>query len=382
MRIFQAYLFRQILGPTLAILGILSAIALLTQGLSQLDLIIEERSSAMTYLWVTLLATPQLIAIILPLAVFFGTMSALNRLQTESELVVAQTSGMSPWTVVSPLLRLATYAALTHLTINLFVQPAAYREMRETLFEARGNLTGALLREGIFTNPAPGLTFYAREVRQGGDLRALLIDDVRNPSERVTYTARTGLLASVDGAPAIVMSDGTVQRIDQSGQMQFGDFRRYVFDLGPFLSRERDLVLKPSDRFLPELLYPDMTNYYDSRNSDKLLAEGHHRLASPLVNFALVLIAAIAVLGGDFSRRGFARRILIGVAAGLVVRLATLTLQQTAADDPSLNWVQYAAPVGAASVAFCWLMLGRKRRSRQRGASGLPDPPTLLRSPG
>lgn len=382
MKIFQAYLFRQILYPTLAILGVLSTIALLTQGLTQLDLIVEERSSALTYLWVTLLATPQLIAIILPLALFFGSMSALNRLQTESELVVAQTSGMSPWTVASPLLRLATYAALAHLVINLFVQPAAYREMRETLFEARGNLTGALLREGMFTSPAQGLTFYAREVRPGGDLRALMIDDIRNPQERVTYTARTGLLASVDGNPAIVMSDGTVQRIDNRGQMQFGDFRQYVFDLGPFLSEERDLVLKPSDRFLPELLRPDLSNYYDVQNHDKLVAEGHHRLASPLVNFALVLIAAIAVLGGDFSRRGFARRILIAVGVGLVVRLTTLTLQQTAADDPDLNWVQYGVPVIAAVIAMAWLMLGRKRRARSSARGVSMNQPAVLRSPG
>ena len=40
MNTISAYVFRQALGPLLAILGALAAIAILTQGLNQLDIIV------------------------------------------------------------------------------------------------------------------------------------------------------------------------------------------------------------------------------------------------------------------------------------------------------------------------------------------------------
>jgi methionyl-tRNA formyltransferase len=43
----------------LAILGGLTGLALLTQGLAQLDTIVDDRRSGLAFLWITLLAVPQ-----------------------------------------------------------------------------------------------------------------------------------------------------------------------------------------------------------------------------------------------------------------------------------------------------------------------------------
>ena len=45
MNTVSAYVFRQVLTPLLAILGALAAIAILTQGLNQLDIIIGNRNA-------------------------------------------------------------------------------------------------------------------------------------------------------------------------------------------------------------------------------------------------------------------------------------------------------------------------------------------------
>src|SRR6218665_1305870 len=107
---FQRYLFRNVLRTLLAIVGGLALIALLTQGLAQdrLDLIIENRQSVVVYLWVSVLATPQIISLLMPIALFIATASALNAAHRDNEVVVAQASGMSNWQVASPVLRLAT----------------------------------------------------------------------------------------------------------------------------------------------------------------------------------------------------------------------------------------------------------------------------------
>ncbi len=111
MNTFSAYVFRQALGPLLAILGALAAIAVLTQGLNQLDIIITNRRAGLAFAWVTVLALPQLLSLILPMAVFIAVVYALNRMQNESEIAVAYGAGVSRGRVARPIIQLAVLAA-------------------------------------------------------------------------------------------------------------------------------------------------------------------------------------------------------------------------------------------------------------------------------
>ena len=74
------------------------------------------------------------------------------------------------------------------------------------------------------------------------------------------------------------------------------------------------MILEESDRYLPELFYPDMTNYYDNAQRQTCSWPRAMRACrSPLLNVAMAMLAIFAVLGGDFSRRGYAKRIAIGI---------------------------------------------------------------------
>ena len=91
---------------------------------------------------------PQLLSMILPIALFVAALVALNRLHTEQEIVVCFAGGMSRWRVISPAMRLAAAVALLALVINLWVQPPAARAMREELFKVRTDLAASLVRRG------------------------------------------------------------------------------------------------------------------------------------------------------------------------------------------------------------------------------------------
>src|SRR3990167_5338985 len=107
MHLIDRYLFRQLLGPTVLATAALTAVALLSQSLSALDIIVSQRQSALVFAKVTLLAMPQLLNMVLPIAVFVAALVAMNRLHTEQEIVVCYAGGMSRWRGVSPALRLA-----------------------------------------------------------------------------------------------------------------------------------------------------------------------------------------------------------------------------------------------------------------------------------
>ena len=65
MTLLQRYFWSQALWPLLLSLSALASLALLTQSLQTLDIIVENRESAVTFLYITILALPQLIACLL-----------------------------------------------------------------------------------------------------------------------------------------------------------------------------------------------------------------------------------------------------------------------------------------------------------------------------
>src|SRR5262245_32600405 len=195
MRLIDRYLLRQLLGPVALATLVLSAVALLSQSLGLLDLMVSQRQSALVFLKVTLLYMPQLINLILPIAVFVAALVALNRLHTEQEIVVCFAGGMSRWRVISPAIRLAATAAFLALLMNLFVQPAAYRALRQELFQVKTDLAATLVREGEFTQPAPGLTVYAQSVTGAGNLHNLFIHQMKSDGSSITYTAELGRIS-------------------------------------------------------------------------------------------------------------------------------------------------------------------------------------------
>jgi lipopolysaccharide export system permease protein len=361
---FQRYLFRNVLRTLLAVVGGLALIALLSQGLDpdQLNLIVENRQSIGVYFWVTILAVPQILSLLTPIALFIASAAALNVAHRENEIVVAQASGMSNWQVASPVMRLAILAAILHLGLNLWVQPAASRELRETVTRASTDLAASLVREGMFMSHGDGLTTFARKV-SGGEMTDLMVNDSRNPDESVTFIAKTAFLVEGETGPQLVMQNGQRQSIRDNGALEILTFTQSPFDLAPFINDQKAVILEESDRYLPELFFPDMNNYYDYDNVDMLLAEGHARISAPLLNIAMAMLAIYAVLGGDFSRRGYAKRIAIASGGALILRLAAFGAVAAGRDDPSLNILQYLIPIMViAAISFFYFVQPILRR--------------------
>ncbi|MDG2361043.1 MAG: LptF/LptG family permease, partial [Hellea sp.] len=67
MMLVQKYIGQQVLRPFILSLLALTTLALLTQSLQTIDLITKDNQSASTFFYITLLAMPKLIAIIMPI---------------------------------------------------------------------------------------------------------------------------------------------------------------------------------------------------------------------------------------------------------------------------------------------------------------------------
>ena len=359
MKLVQRYFFRQLLGPTAVATLALTGVALLSQSLGQLEIIVEQRQTAAIYAKIIALSLPQLLSLILPIAIFVASLVALNRLHTEQEIVVCFASGMSRWSVVSPAIRLASVAALLVLVVNLWASPFCARLMREELFKVRTDLAAVLVREGEFNQPAPGLTVYAQRVDQDGRLTNVFIQQQKPDGGSETFDAREATIVTTGKAPALILRHGSSQDFNREGVLNYLEFDENVFDLAPFLKTDETLTYKISDRYLHELVFPDLRHDWERWNHSKMLAEAHYRLSAPLYTFTFVGLALAAVLGGSFSRLGYGRRIAVAGAVAAALRIVGFGVQAACDDVIWLNVLQYLIPLGGAYGAYAQVV---KRR--------------------
>lgn len=366
MPLLQRYLWTQAFWPTVLTLAALAMLALLTQSLQTLDIIVENRQSALTFLKITGLALPQLIGIILPLAVFMAALYALNRMNGDSEIIVAKAAGASPWQIGSPLVRLGIMAMIAHLVITMALQPLSFREMRAEVLKVRTDLATQLVQPGEFVSPARNLTLYAREISPSGELLDIIIHDARDAEDVITHTAKTGEIQRTPAGAALLLRNGAVQQTLVDGSLDVIEFKDYRLDLSDAFAFDTRLRLKPSDLYLHELLRPDPRTFVYGTQKEEFAAEGHSRLAAPLYNVALVMIALCFMIRGEHLRMGYGRRIIACAAIGFFVRILGFIAASSAEASLSLNIFQYAIP--GLTFLICGVYLSRRRRVYARGS--------------
>lgn len=95
-------------------------------------------------------------------------------------------------------------------------------------------------------------------------------------------------------------------------------------------------------------------------------------MAAPLLNIAMAMLAIYSVLGGDFNRRGYAKRIAMASAGAVLLRLLAFQTTAAAGDDPELNFLQYVLPMFViALVGFFYFVVPALQRRRLRAPSRL-----------
>ena len=89
------YVLGQLLAPVAVLTLLMTSVIWLVSILPYLDLVINRGQSAFTFLYLVLMVLPTPLVIIMPIAFFFAVLLTLNRMQSESELVVMASAGYS-----------------------------------------------------------------------------------------------------------------------------------------------------------------------------------------------------------------------------------------------------------------------------------------------
>ena len=367
------YVFGQLLGPVAMLAFLLTSMIWLVVGvLPLLDLVINRGQSAVTFTYLALLYLPTVVTIILPFALLFGGLYGLQRLSSDSELVVMAAAGFSLRQLAMPVLGAAALVAgLTYLC-NMYLAPAGQRALNAKKVDINADVSAALVSEGQFTNPGKGLTVFIRQINQDCSFKGILVHDGRETRRPMTFIADSGQLVQTPAGARLLMFNGSLQ----SGRGQLLStlsFKSYPLNLEEFAAQARETTRRTSDRFLPELLWPPEKNLAQ-RSRNIFTAEAHNRLSQPLYCFAFALIALAAVVRGSRQRGPRALRLTGAAVAALALYIAGFGVAGAAQNQPALLSAFYLIPFAGAAVAVM-VLAGYSpaailaRRAKAKGAT-------------
>ncbi|HYE49460.1 MAG TPA: LPS export ABC transporter permease LptF [Azospirillaceae bacterium] len=360
------YLLRNLAVATVFVTAGLSATIWLTQSLRLVELVVEGGAPIRMFLHLAVLTLPTFLSLVLPFGLLAAVLFTYNRLIMDSELVVMRAAGMGPFALARPAVVLAAVVMGICFTLNIFLAPAAQRELIRLRQEIRSDYSAVLLRAGTYNDVGDGLTVYVRQRGAEGELRGLLIHDARELEKPVTIIADRGQLVTGEAGPRVVVFNGVRQELDRpTGRLSQLAFARYTVDINVLRGTMEKRWPDPRERPIQELVFVS-DDKLDQEFKARLRSELHTRLATPFFGPSFALIALAALLPGEFSRRGQARRIAVAAFIALFLQSALLGLSNLATRNEALAPLMYVVVMGplvaAAWYLRNWRLLARMRR--------------------
>jgi lipopolysaccharide export system permease protein len=350
------YIFRTTFSAFLVVLVSLTAVIWVTQALHDFDLVTSQGQTILVFMGITGLIIPLLVLVIAPIALLIAVAHVLNKLSTDSEIIVMNAAGMSPWLLFRAFMAVAVVVSLMVAAISAYIAPKGLRMLRDWLTEVRANVVSTIVQPGRFTSIENGVTIHIRERRPNGQLAGIFLDDRRNSAERLSVLAELGELLDNDKGTFLILKNGIVQRhaADQRDPAMVV-FDRYAFDLSQFSGGPQAVKYSIRERYLWQLILPDPKDPFFVEQPGQFRAELHDRLMAPFYPLAFTVIA-FAYLGAPRTTRQSRTLSMFGAIGGVaLLRLIGFASSVFGATIPWMLSLQYAA-AAFAFVAGLWVI--------------------------
>jgi lipopolysaccharide export system permease protein len=347
------YIFRTTIGAFLTILLSLTAVIWVTQALREVDLMTSKGQTILVFMGITTLVVPLLILVIAPIALMIAVTYVLNKLSSDSELIVINAAGASPWTLFRSFFLVSLLISAAVAALSTYLVPLCLQKVHTWAAEVRADLVTNIVQPGRFTAFERGLTFHIRERQSDGVLLGIFIDDRRNPNERATFLAEHGTILNNESGSFLLLENGSIQR-QEKGEHDptLVLYDRYAFDLSQFSSPQQSDRYSVRERFVSDLLWPSPDDPVYKQQPAQFRSELHDRLMAPLYPIVFVIIT-YAYLGAPRTTRQ-SRGLSVAAAGGAIslLRLTGFVSVILSVSYPIAIAVQYLIMIAAAAAGL------------------------------
>lgn len=347
---------------------VLVAVFWINRAVVLFDRLIGDGQSALVFFEFTALALPNLIRMVLPVAVFAAAVWVTNRLQGESELTVLRATGTSPWQMARPALAFGIITALMMSVLTHFLLPSSINQLALRESEVSRNVTAKLLTEGNFLHPAKGVTFFIRQIDTDGTLNDVFLSDRRNPNQTVTYTGTRAFLVRDEGQTHLIMINGMAQRFDKSNRrLSTTNFADFSYDISALAKRSEGGKRNIRAISSRELLFErEEISQSEGYGMGALAEELHLRFARAVICVAVALIGFSALMIGTYSRFGVWRQALLAFFLLIVVEGLRGVVSEPVLKNADLWPLIYVPALSGLAIAMGFLQLAARPPAPRR----------------
>jgi lipopolysaccharide export system permease protein len=320
----------------------------------------SQGQTIVTFLGVTSLVIPALVLIISPIALMIAISHTLNKLATDSEIIVMNAAGFSPFRLFRPFFFATCVVSILVAFIASYLAPDGMRRLKQWDAEITADVLANILQPGRFAQLDLNLTIRIRERQPGGLLVGIFIDDRRDPNERVSIVADHGTVVKNEngGGSFLILEDGNLERFEVGKRdPALVAFGRYAFDMSKFSNQGHDVALGIRERYLTELMSPEPDDPVYLQIPGQFRAELHDRFMAPIYPFAFAALT-FAFLGAPRTTRQSRNfSMSSAILAVFAVRMAGFACSVMAVKSPLAPIVQYLMLFATIGVSL-WIIIG------------------------
>jgi lipopolysaccharide export system permease protein len=315
MRLLDRYVLRHFLQAYFYCIAGFISIWFIFDVSDNISTFLDERISRSLIAKYYLAQVPQILVILLPVALLLALLFCLGRMSRSNEIVSMLTAGVSVARAIAPLLLVGLVTTGVSLVLNYSLAPHADYARKKLLEDAKSRRQPGLLAQ-IFRNRTDNRTWFIQQFQPGENrfTTVHIVQQDANDNIVTNYIATSALYHPETSAwelqqVKVVHYDetGNITKADVSESLMVNDWSETPFRLSSANVRAeylsvpelRDYLSFNSD-FPPTLLAPFATHL-------------QYRLALPWTCLVIAFIATS--LGIGYSRHG----ILSSVAAAIII---------------------------------------------------------------
>jgi lipopolysaccharide export system permease protein len=316
MRLLDRYVLRHFLQAYFYCIAGFISIWLIFDVSDNISTFLDERISRSLIAKYYLTQVPQILVILLPVALLLALLFCLGRMSRSNEIVSMLTAGVSVPRAIAPLLLVGLLTTGISTVLNYSLAPHADYAHKKLLEDPKSRSHQVGLLAQIFRNRTDNRTWFVQQFKPGENsfTTVHVVQQDENDNIVTNYIATSALYHPETSAwelqqVKVVHYDeiGNITKAEVTGSLMINDWSETPFRLSSANVRAeylsvpelRDYLSFNSD-FPPTLLAPFATHL-------------QYRLALPWTCLVVTLIATS--LGIGYSRRG----ILSSVAAAIII---------------------------------------------------------------
>jgi lipopolysaccharide export system permease protein len=338
------YIIREILSPALLCIVIFTIVMVMGQAVKLVDLVINKGVSPADILVLLATLLPTFFSITLPLAFLMGIMIGLGRMSADSETVALKSAGIGLARISMPVFALALVFALLTGAINIWVKPWGYSAFATKSFEIVQQKATIGFQPRVFMNQFNDLVLYANDIDdRTNQMHGLFIVEEKPESTSWVFADSGDIFTDEEAETVTIrLHDGVIhrQQTESADNYQLIHFSNY--DIQPEISTFKGQTKKKNQKpkALPTVkLWESISSEKDPLKAQKLQAELHMRLISPLAPLLFVLFGLPFSMQSHRSGRsgGFVMSLIIFLVYYFMLSTA-VTLTKDAAVPPLLTF--------------------------------------------